>query len=98
MATYEEIKQGFQQMQQELQEAWQKERPIILNKVKDLIQEFNFTVEELGLAEPKSVRIARRRYRDPKSDEFWSGIGRPPRWLKQRMEEGYDLETLIDRS
>ena len=52
MATYEEVKQSFQQVQEQLQEAWQRERPLSLEQVKGLIAEFKFTPEELGLAEP----------------------------------------------
>jgi DNA-binding protein H-NS len=98
MATYEEVKQSFQQMEKELQEAWQKERPLVLNQIKEKVHEFNFTAEELGLANPKTIRTARQRYRDPKSDLIWTGQGRKPAWFKQRVSEGYDVESLIDRS
>ena len=98
MATYEEVKQSFQQVQEQLQEAWQRERPLSLEQVKGLIAEFKFTPEELGLAEPKKVRIIRQRYRDPNGVGEWNGHGRQPDWFKQRVREGFDIETLIDRS
>ena len=97
MATYEEVKQSLRQVQEQMQEAWQRERPLSLEQVKGLIAEFKFTPEELGLAEPRRARISKQRYRDPKGGGEWNGHGRPPAWFKQRLEEGFDIETLIDR-
>lgn len=98
MATYEEVKQSAQQMQRELQEAWQRERPLVLEGLKEKIKEFKFSPEELDLLRPKTKRISKQRYKDPKSDQIWSGQGRQPKWYKQRINEGYDVESLIDRS
>ena len=98
MATYEEVKKSFQQVKEQLQDAWQRERPLSLEQVKELIAEFEFTPEELGLAEPKRARIVKQRYRDPNGVGGWNGHGRQPGWFKQRLEEGFDIESLIDRS
>ena len=98
MATYEEVKKSFQQVKEQLQDAWQRERPLSLEQVKGLIAEFKFTPEELGLAEPKKTRIVKQRYRDPNGAGEWNGQGRQPAWFKQRLREGFDIETLIEKS
>lgn len=98
MTTYEEVKQTFQRAAQELQEARQRERPIALDELKAKIKEFNFSPEELGFLQPKARRISKQRYKDPKSDLIWTGQGRQPTWFKQRIREGYEVESLIDKS
>ena len=98
MFTYEEVKQNFQQVQEQMKEAWQRERPLSLEQVKKAIAEFEFTPEELGLKDPKKARIVKQRYRDPNGVGDWNGHGRQPGWFKQRLEEGFDIESLIDRS
>ena len=35
------------------------------------------------------------KYRDPRTNETWSGRGRMPNWLKRRQEAGEDIEEYL---
>lgn len=41
-----------------------------------------------------AVRI---KYRDPETGSHWSGRGKKPDWLKQKLETGHDLEDFAVR-
>ena len=45
--------------------------------------------------EPRKVkRAAKVRYRDPENaDSVWSGRGRPPKWLQEKLDQGAEKET-----
>ncbi len=44
-------------------------------------------------AEKKSKRHARIKYRDPENaDNTWTGRGRPPKWLQEKLEQGASKE------
>lgn len=44
---------------------------------------------------PKTGRHARRpiRYKDPDSGSTWTGLGVQPRWLQDKLSEGFGLEN-----
>jgi hypothetical protein len=35
------------------------------------------------------------KYRDPKTNDMWSGRGRMPNWLKRKQEAGEDIEEYL---
>jgi DNA-binding protein H-NS len=39
-----------------------------------------------------SADAAGVKYRDPKTNQTWSGRGRMPNWLKQKQEAGEDID------
>lgn len=43
---------------------------------------------------PQNRRYSKRpiRYRDHKSDNTWTGVGVQPRWLRERLQEGYSID------
>jgi DNA-binding protein H-NS len=65
-------------------------------KIKDLIKEEGFTsleivgvktfktVEEESDESKKQTRVAKKQYKDPKSDKIYKGFGPKPAWLKDK--------------
>lgn len=43
---------------------------------------------------PENRRYAKRpvKYRDPETNNTWSGVGVLPRWLRGRLEQGHRIE------
>jgi H-NS histone family len=41
---------------------------------------------------PTSEAAPQVRYRDPQTNETWSGRGRMPNWLKRKQDAGEDIE------
>lgn len=44
---------------------------------------------------PKPVHTAPTRYRDPQTGQTWSGRGRQPRWLNERIRAGATLDEFL---
>lgn len=50
--------------------------------------------KRFSLDRPDNKRYAKRpiKYRDPETNDTWSGVGVLPRWLRGKVEQGYKLE------
>jgi DNA-binding protein H-NS len=46
-------------------------------------------------SEPETRHEVRPKYRDPKTNDTWTGRGRMPNWLKRKQEAGEDLEEYL---
>lgn len=53
--------------------------------------EFGLSIDDM---KPKRKRRAATvRYRDPEDpDNTWSGVGKPKKWLKEKLDQGHSLE------
>lgn len=51
--------------------------------------------EPEGSGENGQVREARVKYRDPRTNETWSGRGRMATWLKRKQDAGEDIEKYL---
>ena len=59
----------------------------------------------LGLKEPgtdhkkeRKAQAVKPKYRDPESDETWTGRGKPPKWMQAKLDAGTPKEAfLIER-
>lgn len=62
----------------------------------DKMQELGITLDDLKPEKPKKERKNREtviKYRDPdNTDNTWSGRGRPPQWLQEKLDQGLALE------
>ena len=57
---------------------------------------FGIHVPVVAVQEPtrKTRRAPKVRYRDPEHpDNVWSGRGRPPRWLQEKLDQGAEKEA-----
>jgi DNA-binding protein H-NS len=48
-----------------------------------------------GNDRPKGQQEGTAKYRDPVTNETWSGRGRMPNWLKRKQEAGEDIEEYL---
>ena len=48
-----------------------------------------------GNDRPKAQQEGTAKYRDPATNETWSGRGRMPNWLKRKQEAGEDIEEYL---
>lgn len=64
-----------------------------LEKVREQVAVLGFSIEDLGLKKPKEKSAASTRYRDPEMPEnTWSGRGKHPAWLREKLEQGRTLD------
>src|ERR1700704_4903942 len=73
---------------------------ILENHVAYLKRQSGDSASELG-AEPTTVATvssgyaAKVKYRDPRTNETWSGRGRMANWLKSKQDAGEDIEAYL---
>lgn len=62
----------------------------------DRMIELNLTLDDLKPEKPKTERKKRDlpiRYRDPENPEnTWTGVGKPKRWLQEKLDQGRALD------
>lgn len=75
-------------------------RSNLLSKVKNLVQEEGFTLDELVNPTGKGVKIPKKTFK-PKycnpadSSQTWTGLGRKPAWVRENLENGKSLDDLL---
>ena len=78
-------------LEQQIKEVKQATRQDVINKVKELMQLHDITVEDLARKASKkadgTVRKVAPKYQDPVSGATWTGRGKSPKW--------FDKETAI---
>ncbi|MFN0218848.1 MAG: H-NS family nucleoid-associated regulatory protein [Hyphomicrobium sp.] len=43
----------------------------------------------------RKQRQAKARYRDPDTGETWSGLGKPKKWLQQKLDAGHSIDEFL---
>jgi DNA-binding protein H-NS len=70
-----------------------------LDQLKEQIAVLGFSVDDLVPKKRKASGLAAVRYRDPEvPDHVWSGRGKHPAWLRDKLQEGHTLEEFLIRS
>ncbi len=98
MATYKQLTEQLAKIQVQVVAAREKEVVAAIERIKQLIAEYDISAEELGLhGERKASRKASHeaarkpaalppKYRNPKTGQTWSGRGRAPEWLGKNRD------------
>ena len=61
--------------------------------IKQLIDTFGFTVQQVFPWKPEEKKKAEAKYYDPESGASWSGRGKPPKWLEGKDRSLYEIKT-----
>lgn len=85
-----------------IEELEQQHKADALARLHEIARESGFTLEQLtGSGEAGSGTKKRKmppvppKYRDPNdADRTWTGRGRQPKWVREQIEAGKDLEDL----
>ncbi len=96
MDELEQIQAQIAELQQKAQEIAQAKRLPVLEDVKNKIKLYGFTAKELGFAgvektteDKRSLPVAIK-YRS--GEQTWTGRGRKPNWLVEKLATGAKLE------
>lgn len=97
MQTYEEILGQIQVLQEQAEQVRQQEIQKVLADIREKIQKYDLSAEELGFSAARSSSGRSRssrprvvRYR--KGDLTWAGRGRKPKWIEELEAAGADIE------
>lgn len=80
----EQIDNAMERRRTEALAAFEKERAA-------LVAEYDLS-EGPATVEGDYRSAVRIKYRDPETGNHWSGRGKKPEWLKEKLETGHDLE------
>lgn len=92
MATYKDLLAQKNKLEEQLEAARQKELAEITAQVRQVVQEYGLTAEDIGLAPKRGGKRGPKaasapKYRDPKTGATWSGRGRAPAWLGKNRDK-----------
>ena len=67
-----------------------------LERLKQQIAALGFTAGDLAIKKTKGNGSAAIKYRDPEVPErVWSGRGKHPAWINEKLEQGHTLEEFL---
>lgn len=92
MATYKELLAQKAKLEEQLEGARVKELEAVIQQVRQIVEEYELTAEDIGLAPRRGRGAAKRasvapKYRDPKTGATWSGRGRAPAWIGKNRDK-----------
>jgi DNA-binding protein H-NS len=86
--SYKELIQQREALEHAIEEARQREISQAVQKVREIIAEFNLTAHDVfpsgrtsKVAVTKSVNKVAPKYRDPATGQTWTGRGKAPKWI-----------------
>jgi len=93
MERYKDLLAQKEQLEKLIAEARRKEAAAELERVRESVEEFGFTPEDVfGKRSGKGRRAAAPKYRNPETGDTWSGRGRAPHWIKDQDLERFRIK------
>lgn len=93
MATYRELLAQRQALDNQIDQARQREVSDAVAKVRSLVEEFGLTQADVfGSGRKARTQAGRKvapKYRDPESGLTWTGRGRQPKWIQGKNVNEY---------
>lgn len=89
MATYKDLLAQKAKLEEQLEAARRAELETAIQQVRQIVQEYGLTAEDLGLgvkAKKRKGTIITPKYVDPKTGATWSGRGRAPAWIGKNRD------------
>lgn len=89
MATYKDLLAQKEKLEVQLEAARLAEVESAVQQVRQIVQEYGLTAEDLGLATKTKKRkgtVVPPKYLDPKTGATWSGRGRAPAWIGKNRD------------
>lgn len=97
--SYKELRDLHVRIADEIEARKQAEKSDVQKKVRELVANAGFDIEEIvGAPNGKSLKGRKipPKYRNPKNpEETWTGRGRQPKWLVQELARGRSLKSFL---
>ena len=98
-SSYKELLEQRAALEQRIFQARQQEVAAAVSSIRELIAEFDLTVDEVFPNERKRLRmgdVSQRetktvapKYRDPSTGQTWTGRGKAPVWIRDKNREEF---------
>ncbi|HWI83112.1 H-NS histone family protein [Ramlibacter sp.] len=98
MATYVELMERAQKLMAEAEQVRQKEISDVIAEIRQKMEAYGLTVQDLGGGAPARKRAGGSRskgavkYRGPNGETWSGGRGRKPRWVQEALKAGKNIE------
>ncbi len=97
LATYKELLAQREALDNQIDQARQSELADAVGRVKKLIEDFGLTQADVfGGARKARTSVAGRKvpakYRNPETNETWTGRGRQPKWIQGKDVKDFAIE------
>lgn len=96
MATLAEIQEQIKKLQAD-EKVKIEEHSAAIVEIQELMSKHGVKLEELKDAPKKErkVSVPKAKYKNPNSEETWSGRGRKPKWVVDQLAAGRELEDFL---
>ncbi|MGI4816067.1 MAG: H-NS family nucleoid-associated regulatory protein [Janthinobacterium lividum] len=87
MDSYKELLAQREKLERKIAEAKDREFAVVLEDIRQKMADFGITLADLGggrtskTAKPRARGRVAPKYRNPNTEETWSGRGKPPKWI-----------------
>jgi DNA-binding protein H-NS len=97
MSTYQALQVQIANLQEQAEQARKKELASVINEIKHKIALYNLASEDLGFPVVRRIKNGKKaplppKYRDPRTDQTWSGRGKPPKWIAGKNREKFLIQ------
>jgi len=90
MASYSELLAQKKALDAQIAQARKHESEAALATVKQLVEEFGFTAQQVFPWKPEP-RKATAKYLNPVTGATWTGRGKPPKWIAGKDREAFAI-------
>jgi DNA-binding protein H-NS len=93
--SLEEMREQLARLQEAIKEAEVHQREQAMGQIQELMYKNSITLEDLQQAmtpatKKKGTRAKpKAKYRDPESGQEWSGMGKPPMWIRDKDRDQF---------
>lgn len=96
MSTYKELLAQREDLEKRIAEMRKIETADAIQKAKTLIAQFELTAEDIfsapgGKKKSSSSSSVAPKYRNPETNETWTGRGKPPLWIRDKDREQFKI-------
>jgi DNA-binding protein H-NS len=92
MPSYQELLAQKNELDKRIEQAHHTEAKQALATIKQLIDTFGFTAQQVFPWKPEERKKAQARYYDPESGATWTGRGKPPKWIEGKNRDLYAIK------
>ena len=106
MASYQAIQSKIEALQKAAQVALKREAASVIKNIQTLMAEYGITPADLRTPTSEKEKPGRKKnqrtkgapkYRNPKTGQTWTGMGKPPAWMVGPRKSGTADDFLINR-
>lgn len=93
MPSYQELIARKNELDKRIEQAHQLESKEALSTIKQLVETFGFTAQQVFPWKPEEKKKVQAKYYDPESGATWTGRGKAPKWIDGRDRSVYEIKA-----